>query len=115
MLAIVQTYRHIGYREVPRVEALALIRALESHGASVATTGWGRMCWCEGEDGEVVRVVVSADRAQLAVVRWDAPLDGGRRVELELDEVMEAPPVSRGSNGGRAMAAALLARMPARA
>jgi hypothetical protein len=114
MLAIVQTYRHIGIVEVPRGEALALIRALEVHGASVATIGWGCMCWCEGEDGEVVRVVVSADPAQLAVVRWDAPLDGGRRVELEMDEVMEAPPVSRGSNGGREMATALLARIGVR-
>ena len=114
MRSLIQTYRHIGYREVPRGEALELIRALEAHGASVATTGWGRMCWCEGEDGEVVRVVVSADRAQLAVVRWDAPLDGGRRVELEMDVVMEAPPVSQGSNGGREMATALLARIGVR-
>jgi hypothetical protein len=77
--------------------------------------GWGRVVFCEGMDGEVVRVVVPDDGAQLAVVRWDAPEDGGRRVELDAPEVMAPVPVVRGSNGGRAVADALLARIGVRA
>ena len=116
MASLLQSYRHVGIREVSRGEALALIGALEAHGACVAQLGWGRIAYGVGEDGECVRVVVSEDRAQAAVVRWDAPQDGGRRVELEREEVAVLDvPVSRGSNGGRAMAAALLARVPARA
>jgi hypothetical protein len=65
-------------------------------------------------DGECVRVVVP-DGAQLAVVRWDAPCEGGRRVEMDVVEVYEAAPVVRGSNGGRQAAAALLARVGVRA
>lgn len=116
MRSLLQSYRHIGIREVSRGEALALIGALEAHGACVAQLGWGRMAYGVGEGGEVIRVMVSEDRAQAAVVRWDAPEDGGRRVELEReDEVTLEVPAARVSNGGRAMAAALLARVPARA
>lgn len=115
MRSQLQSYRHIGIREVPRGEALELIGALEAHGACVAQLGWGRVCWCEGEDGETIRVMVSEDRAQRAVVRWDAPVDGGRRVEMEREEVVTLEmPAARVSNGGRAMAAALLARVPVR-
>jgi hypothetical protein len=115
MRSQLQIYRHIGIREVPRGEALELMGELEAHGASVAQLGWGRVCWCEGADGETIRVMVAEDRAQAAVVRWDAPVDGGRRVELEREEIVTLDaPVSRGSNGGRELAAALLARVPVR-
>jgi hypothetical protein len=100
---------------VPRREALELAGALEAHGASVALMGWGRVVYAEGMDGEVVRVVVPDDGAQLAVVRWDAPEDNGRRVELDAPEMMVPAPVVRGSNGGRQAAAALLARIGVRA
>jgi hypothetical protein len=116
MRSLIQIYRHTGIREVPRGEALELIGALEAHGAAVAQFGWGRVAYGVGEDGEVIRVMVAEDRAQRAVVRWDAPVDGGRRVEMERgDEVTLDVPAARVSNGGRAMAAALLARVPVRA
>ena len=114
MASLLQSYRHVGFREVPRREALELCGALEAHGASCAHLGWGRVVFCEGMDGECVRVVVP-DGAQLAVVRWDAPCEGGRRVEMDVVEVYEAAPVVRGSNGGRQAAAALLARVGVRA
>ena len=115
MASLLQSYRHTGIREVPRREALALCGALEAHGASCAHLGWGRVVFCAGLDGEVVRVMVPDDAAQGAVVRWDAPEDGGRRVEMDVPEVYEAAPVVRGSNGGRQAAAALLARIGVRA
>jgi hypothetical protein len=115
MASLLQSYKHIGIREVPRREALALAGALEAHGASCAVMGWGRVVYAEGMDGECVRVMVPDDGAQLAVVRWDAPEDGGRRVEMDVPEVYEAAPVVRGSNGGRQAAAALLARVGVRA
>jgi hypothetical protein len=111
MASLLQSYKHIGIREVPRREALELCGALEAHGASCAHLGWGRVVFCEWLDGECVRVMVPDDGAQLAVVRWDAPEDGGRRVEMDAPEVYEAAPVVRGSNGGRAVADALLARI----
>jgi hypothetical protein len=115
MRSLLKSYRHVGIREVPRGEALELIGALEAHGACVAQLGWGRVCWCDGADGETIRVMIAEDRAQRAVVRWDAPCDAGRRVELEREEIVTLDvPVSRGSNGGRELAAALLARVPAR-
>lgn len=114
MCSLLQSYKHIGIREVLRREALELCGALEAHGASVAVMGWGRIVFCEGLDGECVRVVVP-DGAGVAVVRWDAPQDGGRRVEMDVVEVMEAAPVVRGSNGGREIGAALLARIGVRA
>jgi hypothetical protein len=116
MRSLIQIYRHTGIREVPRGEALELIGALEAHGAAVAQLGWGRVAYGVGEDGEVIRVMVAEDRAQRAVVRWDAPCDAGRRVELEREEVVTLEmPAARGSNGGRELAAALLARVPVRA
>jgi hypothetical protein len=113
MASLLQSYKHIGIREVPRREALELAGALEAHGASVAQLGWGRVVFCEGLDGETVRVVVP-DGAGVAVVRWDAPEDGGRRVEMDAPEMMAPAPVVRGSNGGRQAAAALLARIGVR-
>ncbi len=115
MASLLQSYRHVGFREVPRREALELCGALEAHGASCAVMGWGRVVFCEGLDGECVRVVVPDDAGQGAVVRWDAPQDGGRRVEMDVVEVYEAAPVVRGSNGGRQAAAAVLARIGVRA
>lgn len=118
MRSLIQTYRQTGIREVPRGEALELAGALEAHGVACCPMGWGRVWAGEGLDGEAVRVVVPDARELMAVVRWDAPLDGARRVELEIEE-MPVPQVRAAgggkSNGGRAIAAQLLARIGARA
>lgn len=117
MRSLLQSYRHTGIREVPRGDALALAGALEAHGAACCQMGWGRVWAGQGEDGECVRVVVPDARELMAVVRWDAPCDGGRRVELEIEEVEPVPQVRAvggGSNGGRAIAAQLLAKIGAR-
>lgn len=116
MTSILQSFKHTGISEVPRGEALELAGALEAHGVACCPMGWGRVWAGEGLDGECVRVVVPDARELPAVVRWDAPLDGTRRVELEIEE-MPVPQVRAaggGSNGGRAIAAQLLAKIGAR-
>lgn len=114
MRSLIQTYRQTGIREVPRGEALELAGALEAHGAACTAQGWGRVVYGEGVDGEAIRVTIPNARELMAVVRWDAPCDGTRRVELEIEE-MPVPQVRAAgggkSNGGRAIAAQLLARI----
>lgn len=114
MRSLLQSFKHIGIREVPRGEALELAGALEAHGAACATAGWGRVVYGEGADGEAIRVTIPHAREMACVVRWDAPQDGTRRVELEIEERQPVPQVRAAggkSNGGRAIAAQLLARI----
>lgn len=119
MRSLLQTYRHTGISEVPRGEALELAGALEAHGAACTAQGWGRVVYGEGVDGEAIRVTIPNARELMAVVRWDAPCDGTRRVELEIEIEIEPVPQVRAagggkSNGGRAIAAQLLAKIGAR-
>lgn len=110
MGTLIQSYRHTGISEVPRETALELAAELRAEGAAELDCGWGVVVYAAGLDGECVRVVVPT-KGRAAVVRWDAPQDGGRRVELDAPEMMAPAPVVRGSNGGRAVADALLARI----
>jgi hypothetical protein len=114
MRSLLQSYRHTGISEVPRETAIELAAELRAEGAAELDCGWGVVVYAAGLDGECVRVVVPV-KGRAAVVRWDAPEDGGRRVEMDVVEVYEAAPVVRGSNGGRQAAAALLARIGVRA